>query len=319
MKKTASLSVDLDNHWSYLKTHGDPAWEEFPSYLDVFVPRVLKFLQDRNLSITFFLVGQDAALEKNQCFLQLLTEAGHEIGNHSFHHEPWMQFHDKEVLHAELAQAEDAIEKATGARPSLFRGPGFCLSENLLEVLLERNYQCDASTNPSLLGPLARAYYLRHSNLSGEELQKRSQLFGTWRDGLRSPKPHWLQVGEDRILEIPVTTMPWLKVPFHLSYVLYLSSFSTLLARNFFRTSLNLCRLAGFGPSLLLHPLDFLSANDAPGLEFFPAMQMPLQTKLERVDEYLSMYQKYFVVKPLGECAQGFIHKEKPSLAIRSW
>ena len=35
----ASLSLDLDNQWSYMKTHGDAGWQSFPSYLDTAVPR----------------------------------------------------------------------------------------------------------------------------------------------------------------------------------------------------------------------------------------------------------------------------------------
>ncbi len=48
-KPLASLSLDLDNRWSYMKTHGDEGWESFPSYLDVVVPRVLDLLAKRNL------------------------------------------------------------------------------------------------------------------------------------------------------------------------------------------------------------------------------------------------------------------------------
>ena len=48
-KPLASLSLDLDNLWSYLKIHGDPAWEALPSYLGVAVPRVLGFLAERGL------------------------------------------------------------------------------------------------------------------------------------------------------------------------------------------------------------------------------------------------------------------------------
>jgi len=40
-KPIASLSLDLDNQWSYMKTHGDAGWELFPSYLDIVIPRVL--------------------------------------------------------------------------------------------------------------------------------------------------------------------------------------------------------------------------------------------------------------------------------------
>src|SRR6476646_12136945 len=93
MKPLASLSLDLDNKWSYLKTHGDRGWEEFPSYLDKLVPRVLDFLSERNLQITFFVIGQDAALEKNLDALRAISERGHEIGNHSFSHEPWMHLY----------------------------------------------------------------------------------------------------------------------------------------------------------------------------------------------------------------------------------
>src|SRR5437660_7036359 len=86
----ASLSLDLDNKWSYMKTHGDSGWETYPSYLDVVVPRVLTFLKERDLKITFFIVGQDAALEKNLDAIASIAAAGHEIGNHSFNHEPWL-------------------------------------------------------------------------------------------------------------------------------------------------------------------------------------------------------------------------------------
>jgi len=55
-----SLSLDLNNLWSYLKTHGEAGWDEYPSYLDSVVPRVLKFLDDRKLKITWFLVDKDA-------------------------------------------------------------------------------------------------------------------------------------------------------------------------------------------------------------------------------------------------------------------
>src|SRR5262244_4112674 len=124
-KPIASLSLDLDNKWSYLKTHGDTGWESFPSYLDVLVPRVLGFLKARHLTITFFVVGQDAALDKHHELLQAIAAAGHEIGNHSFRHEPWLHLYSEAEIEAELARAEDAIEAATGVRPAGFRGPGF--------------------------------------------------------------------------------------------------------------------------------------------------------------------------------------------------
>ena len=56
-KPIGSISLDLDNKWSYMKTHGDAGWEEFPSFLDLVVPRILDFLQEHSQKITFFVVG----------------------------------------------------------------------------------------------------------------------------------------------------------------------------------------------------------------------------------------------------------------------
>jgi peptidoglycan-N-acetylglucosamine deacetylase len=147
MKPIASLSLDLDNQWSYMKTHGDAGWESFPSYLDIVVPRALEFLKERDLNITFFIVGQDAALDKNRDALSSIAAAGHEIGNHSFNHEPWLHLYSKDELVEEFERSEAAIFDATGRRTVGFRGPGFSLSETVLEVLGERGYEYDCSLN----------------------------------------------------------------------------------------------------------------------------------------------------------------------------
>jgi peptidoglycan/xylan/chitin deacetylase (PgdA/CDA1 family) len=109
MKPLASLSLDLDNEWAYIKTHGDPAWETFPSYFDIVVPRFLEVLDRLGQRITVFIVGQDAALEKNHAALRSIADAGHEIGNHSFHHEPWLQRYSDEQIEREIRSATEAI------------------------------------------------------------------------------------------------------------------------------------------------------------------------------------------------------------------
>src|ERR1044071_2266482 len=168
-KPLASLSLDLDNKWSYMKTHGDPGWESFPSYLDVLVPRVLDFLKSRNLTVTFFIVGQDAVMKKNHEVLSSIAVAGHEIGNHSFHHEPWLHLYHKNKIEVEVTLAEEHIGAATGQRPVGFRGPGYSLCSAVLRVLVVRGYQYDATTLPSLVAPLVRARSEEHTS----ELQSR--------------------------------------------------------------------------------------------------------------------------------------------------
>ena len=254
-KPLASLSLDLDNKWSYMKTHGDAGWESLPSYLDIVVPRVLGLLRERNLKITFFVVGLDAAQERNHKVLGSITEGGHEVGNHSFHHEPWLHLYSDTQLQEEIAKAEDAIKGATGQHPVGFRGPGFSVSVGLLELLSSRGYLYDASTFPTFLGPLARAYYFMKSRLDDQQQkEQRKKLFGSLSDGLRSTQAYRWQISGTGLLEIPVTTMPMFKLPIHVSYLLFLSNYSSALALAYFNTAMVLCEMTGTQPSLLFTP-----------------------------------------------------------------
>ncbi|MET0753779.1 MAG: polysaccharide deacetylase family protein, partial [Pyrinomonadaceae bacterium] len=243
MKPIASLSLDLDNKWSYMKTHGDAGWGSFPTYLDRVVPRALQFLKERNLKITFFIVGQDAALDKNTEAIGRIAADGHEIGNHSFRHEPWLHLYSKQELVEEFQKTEDAIGQITNQKLVGFRGPGYSLSPTVLEVLSERDYEYDCSTLPTYIAPLARAYYFFKSpEMSDEEREKRKKLFGKFSDGFQSLKPYRWQIGEKSLVEIPVTTLPVFKTPIHPSYVIYLSTFSKTLARAYWKTAVEMCR-----------------------------------------------------------------------------
>jgi peptidoglycan-N-acetylglucosamine deacetylase len=306
----ASVSLDLDNEWTYLKIHGDAAWSSFPSYLDIVVPRVLAFLARRDMKITFFIVGQDAAIDCNLPALRSIAEAGHEIGNHSFNHEPWLHRYSDESIEREIALAEGHIERATGRVPIGFRGPGFSFSPTLLRTLARRGYRYDASTFPTFIGPLARAYYFLKSSLPKAELKRRSGLFGSLADGLRPNKPYRWHFDTDELLEIPVTTMPGLRLPIHVSYLLYLNGFSATLARLYFRLALALCRLTGTQPSLLLHPLDFLGCEDNQSLSFFPGMSLPRDRKLALVAETIDELARHYAIVTMAAHADAA--RERP-------
>ena len=300
----ASISLDLDNQWSYMKTHGDAGWEVFPTYLHVVVPRVLELLDELKLKITFFVVGQDADRDENVGALRSIAESGHEIGNHSFHHEPWLHLYSKEQIIEEFVRSEACIEKATGQRTIGFRGPGFSYSRDVLTVLSERGYEYDASTFPTFLGPIARAYYFLHSGLGRQEKDKRKQLFGDWKAGFQPLRPYPWHIGPSSLIEIPVTTMPWFKVPIHLSYVMYLATFSRWLAARYFYAALNFCWMNRVEPSLLLHPLDFMGRNDNTGLDFFPGMSSPFEPKWELARELLGWMSTRFDCLTMREHAK---------------
>jgi hypothetical protein len=301
MTPLASLSVDLDNLWAYQKTHGDPGWDSYPSFFDRVIPRILEVMRLHALTITFFVVGQDAELVANRSALRLVVNAGHELANHSFRHEPWLHLYDDDEVTEELRRTEDAIAAIGGSRPLGFRGPGYSLSPRTLLALGRRGYRYDASTLPTVIGPLARAYYLRGARLSPSQRDERSQLFGSFRDGLRPIAPYRWSVGGHTLIELPVTTMPMLRVPIHVSYLVYLAERSPLGALAYFRAALAMCRWLSIEPSILLHPLDFLGADDLEELAFFPGMVLPAWRKLELLDRVLTELARHYGVVGLLE------------------
>jgi hypothetical protein len=79
---------------------------------------------------------------------------------------------------------------------------------------------------------------------------------------------------------------------------------SPAVALSYFRGALKLCRASGVQPSLLLHPLDFLGAEDEAGLSFFPGMKLPAEKKLEVVSDALLLLARDFTVINLQQHAQ---------------
>ena len=211
--------------------------------------------------------------------------------------------YSEQQVETEIARAEESIERATGQRSRGFRGPGFSLSPTILRVLARRGYLYDASTFPTFLGPLARAYYFMTSRLTPEERRKREALFGGFWEGVRPLTPYRWRTDAGELIEIPVTTMPIVRTPIHLSYILYLCGFSRALALRYFDSALRLCQWTGTPPSVLLHPLDFLGYDDMPDLSFFPAMRLATGKKIEVVCEILRLLSTRFTVLTLEKHA----------------
>ena len=302
-KPLASLSLDLDNKWSYLKVRGDSRWQNLPSYFDTVVPRILKTLDRLEIKATVFVVGQDAQLSKNHAPLRAIASAGHEIANHSFHHEPWLHLYSPQQIAEEIELAEDALQSVTDATVCGFRGPGFSVSPDVLKELAQRGYLYDATSFPTFLGPVARLVYFFRTRLNRQQREDRKELFGKFSDGFQTLRPHTWESGHSQLLRIPVTTMPVIKFPIHASYLMYLREFSPLLAESYFRIALRLCQWLRIEPSFLLHPLDFLGSDDEKDLAFFPGMNTLGDVKGAFVTKILRIYAQRFRVVTMQEHA----------------
>jgi hypothetical protein len=153
------------------------------------------------------------------------------------------------------------------------------------------------------------------SSLTRDERRQRKQLFGGFREGFRPLRPYQWGGGAEGLVEIPVTTTPLFRTPFHLSYLLYLRQFSRLLAIAYLRSALRLCRLMRIEPSFLLHPLDFLGGDDEPGLAFFPAMATDGRTKRAFVTEVLGLLAEQFHVVTMEQHAEAVVARSLVALS----
>jgi peptidoglycan/xylan/chitin deacetylase (PgdA/CDA1 family) len=291
MSPIASLSIDVDDKWAYLRSHGDAAWEGRPSYLAEVLPRIADFLGERSLGCSFFFVGEDLARDEVADHASRLSEAGYEVANHSEGHYPWLATLPDDELEREVAATEERIEAIVGVRPRGFRAPGFSWSPKLLEVLTRRGYAYDASVFPTVVGPLARLYCRAAgfgAKSSVKDESEPQQRFASLADALRDLRPHRVETPSGPLVELPVTTMPLSRAPIHFTYVSFLAQRSPALARAYWRMAMRACRLRGVAPSLLLHPLDFLGEEDEAQLAYFPGMRLMRATKLELLSDVLA-------------------------------
>jgi hypothetical protein len=278
-----------------MKTHGDEAWKNYPSYYDIFVPYVLDILRELDIKITFFIVGRDAVDIKNANYLRKISADGHDIGNHSFNHEVWINQYNKDQFEDDLVKAEHAIFEATGKETKGFRGPGFSWNKTMLEVLHDHQYLYDASSLPTFIGPFARVYYFWKSDFSKDERKRRKSLFGPFTEGFRSLKPYLFKLNSNKkLLEIPITTIPVLRIPFHMSYLLYLSLFSSLLMKGYLYFAIFMCKVTRTPVNFLLHPLDIIGGDKTKELAFFPGMNINSEKKVLIFKEVIKILKKNF-------------------------
>ena len=272
-----AISIDLDDLWASLATHGDPAARAYPTFLDRVVPRALELFAARRIPATFFVVGRDAADPRHRSRLAEIAAAGHEIGNHSYDHEPWFHLYAPEVARRQIADAEEAIERATGRRPEGYRAPGFSLTRVALEELVRRGYRYDSSTCPNLLGPVVTAYYRSTTRTGGRDGRHLRRIGGRLSDAFRPAAPYRWETAGGPILEIPVTTFPGLRLPVHVSYLQCLPRRAAL---GYLRAAVTLWRRSARPPCFLLHSTDLLGREDTDALPFVPGMRRPAAAKL---------------------------------------
>ncbi len=309
LTRYATLSVDLDNLWAYLRTRGDSQWSTYPSFLHIAIPRLLEVFASRDLCATVFVIGQDLEVANNADVVRSIADAGHELGNHSFSHAVDFHTFAPETIDDEIGRTEHALRALDGVKPRGFRGPSFRLSTNILHCLSAREYAYDASTFPSVIGPLARSYHFRTATLSDAEKARQRALFGSFAEARRPLVPYLFELDQRQLLEIPVTTLPFLRLPMHLTYLNFIADYAPRAALAYFHQALSLCRYRNVAPSLLVHATDVIGCDDKPCPRFLPGMRRDHHAKIRFLSSVLAALQQSYAVQPLGSYAAQIVRQ----------
>jgi len=100
---------------------------------------LIDILGKYNIKATFFVVGE--WVDKYPESVKALSDAGHEIMNHSNTHPDMITLSASDIA-AEITACNDKIEAITGKRPTLFRAPYGSYGNQLIETLEKQNMSC---------------------------------------------------------------------------------------------------------------------------------------------------------------------------------
>ncbi len=98
-----------------------------------FTEAILETLKRENVKATFFMIGKHAAAHPQlvkQCF-----DAGHGIGNHSYHHGFHFDWKSSKGMREEIEETNSVLEAITGEKPTLFRPPYGVTNPNLAKAV----------------------------------------------------------------------------------------------------------------------------------------------------------------------------------------
>lgn len=143
-----SVSVDLDAIHHYRAAHGLASADSDNRIYEQAVPRLSDWARQRSIPLTWFVVGQDLRTSGNAEAIATLAARGDELGCHSFSHHYDLTRRPFAEMRREVEDGVLAIERATRAKVSGFRAPGYVVTDTLLALLRESGLSYDSSVFP---------------------------------------------------------------------------------------------------------------------------------------------------------------------------
>lgn len=96
-------------------------------------PRLLELLAARNIPTAFFVTGLRAM--KHPELVREILSRGHEVANHTFHHDPLIMLKSGRTLSREIHQTREILSQQFGINALAVRPPAGIVSPRMAEVL----------------------------------------------------------------------------------------------------------------------------------------------------------------------------------------
>ncbi|OPY88502.1 MAG: Peptidoglycan-N-acetylmuramic acid deacetylase PdaC [Smithella sp. PtaU1.Bin162] len=106
---------------------------------DPLTRQILDLLDKYKAPATFFVTGANAV--KYPEIIKEIICRGHDIGNHSFHHDPFLMLKSSRVIFEEIITAREVLRKM-GVETPAFRPPVGIVNPKLAPLLLELKMYC---------------------------------------------------------------------------------------------------------------------------------------------------------------------------------
>ncbi len=304
-----TLQVDVDDLWVYYESigHDTPAATPALIYTQG-IPRLLDLFDRYAVRATFFVVGRD--LPAQTAGVRAMIERGHEVANHSTWHRPGFARLAPAEKRADIATTHQMIADATGKPPVGFKSPGFSFSPDQLDVLAELGYLYDSSVLPTFYAPALRGL---QRVLSGGHVDPTH--YGRARYGLAPLRPYrpatatpyrrrhsaGAQPPADspthQIWEVPVTTVPFLRLPMHSTFVLSAG-------QPLFDLGLALVKADRVPVNYLFHAADVVDAVPDPALASYKFLTQAWVEKQPLIEHMLAALSERYVLVPTRELVE---------------
>lgn len=309
-KRIGTIQIDTDGLWVIFQHFGLDYRKPQDTMYESSLPRFLQLFDAFGIKATFFVVGKDLFSAPKVELLKEVLKNGHEIANHSMTHREGFSFLSFNEKKQEIEDAEHIIQDKLGVTPKGFRTPSNDVDSEVLKILEDRGYLYDSSLMPTFYGPLIKR--LKFGSL---EIPRRDHYLGRFQYGLSPLTPYhpsseriWRK-GTMKIIEVPITTMPVLRFPFHASFTFAAYHFG--FGCSLFNMGYALLSLTPLPLNFVFHTNELSDPIYESAIKRQYGLNLPLAVKEKICNQILASIKKNFVLIPTADYVRNLSKDEK--------